>query len=471
MKISRLWSRMSVVRGLMSVVGVLMSIGTVVSVRAEVVSVEWVRRLAESMRTTHPVLRGGDLRAEAGHLDGEAVRRYADPMLMVGGSVYRREGMPDQMGDVIYGVRQPLPVMGKETAVRAMGRARAGVESTRAQAVFEAFRRDLALALLDAAWEVRRTALIEKDIEWIGARVATVRAAFPGLQVDAPEWLEMENRLARRKLDQAQALGRLESARALVDRFLGQMSDEEVAGLELPELHPEIIWSEGLLERARGLEPGMRVLEREKQLAEAGLKTSRTALRPDLALGFDARHYSGDAGFREGMFSLSITLPWANRASYRREIERDAVRVESVEADRETRRLEISEALHSRVAQANAARREGGLIQDDLLPRTRRLVGIVEARWAGRSTGLDALLSARQEWLEWELEHARARLDQARAIHELLYLSGVDEIERLYLPLDVSDGTDPLVSDVKIMGSAAKAEVARESEKEKKETR
>jgi len=49
------------------------------------------------------------------------------------------------------------------------------------------------------------------------------------------------------------------------------------------------------------------------------------------------------------------------------------------------------------------------------------------------------------------LEHSRARIEQARAIHELLYLSGVEEARQLYTSRGASGSGESLSRGMKQM--------------------
>jgi outer membrane protein TolC len=71
--------------------------------------------------------------------------------------------------------------------------------------------------------------------------------------------------------------------------------------------------------------------------------------------GIEGRQYSGDGNFREGMFTVGLSLPWLNRSHYRSEVARDRARLEAAQLDRASEELRVREEVHGLFIQIDAA--------------------------------------------------------------------------------------------------------------------
>jgi outer membrane protein TolC len=446
----------------------------------EVVTADLVRRLSDRMRERHPELRGLLQASRAERLNADGTRRWADPDVMLGGALYRYADMARENGDLFYGVEQKLPVMGKEKAARALAASNAVAAGTRLEARFAELRRDLAVALFSAAAARSEAALIAADVAWLEAQVRLGRTRVASGAEPAAMVLRLENELDRRRLDWTNAIARRRDAEALVAfqvsgagdssggistrPMVGRRSgaamssspgdglrngDEDVAtpfqagqvsgsweletgnsqSWSLPPVADSVPFGPVLVRFAERAEPEVLRREREIGVASAAVQVTRRSQRPDFAVGVQSYHESATGTAAQGMLTVTMSVPWFNRANYRRDLERERARLASAEAQVEDARLQVRREVHRLVTQIDAGRREALLMRDVLLPRTRRLQESLEGLWTSGRAELRDLLEVRRQRIEAEMAEVRATAEYWMAVSELLLCCGLEDLE------------------------------------------
>jgi outer membrane protein TolC len=182
---------------------------------------------------------------------------------------------------------------------------------------------------------------------------------------------------------------------------------------------------------ARRNEPRLKVLQREIASADAASRLTRRARLPEVVLGAEARNYTGNGNFRQAEVMLGFTLPWGNRAKYRRDYERDRNRVVAAEQDAADYALGIAEELHALTVRIDAARREALAYRDDIIPRTEQALQSAQSSWmSGRSLFLE-VMESRRLLLEARLTYHRAITEQYNLLVELVLCCGLGDLESL----------------------------------------
>jgi outer membrane protein TolC len=185
------------------------------------------------------------------------------------------------------------------------------------------------------------------------------------------------------------------------------------------------------VDRAADFEPKLHVMRQEVHQAEASVAATRKSRLPDVSAGIEGRHYSGDGGFREGMFTVSLSLPWFNRGKYRSDVARDEARLKAVELDAADYRLSVSEELHQLTVSIDAARREALLYRDEILPRSQQALESAHANWAANRGMFNDVMETRRMLLEAQLMYARAVSEQHQLLADLVLLCGVGDLTAL----------------------------------------
>lgn len=391
---------------------------------------DYINQLAEVMRTNHPALRAAASRVRAsGHAAG-AVRTWADPELTLGGQLADEEMRADE-GDLIYGVRQPLPLFGKATAMRSAAGAAAAVAESEADLRFQFMRRDLATGLFRAALSDRIVGAGVEDIAWLDALVATARARYAsgdGAQMDV---LRVENDLARRREELKTDRQMHEHELFGLNRFLNRPFETPWPMLALPEPAPAIYYNRQVVAQATRFEPMVQVFRKQIEAAQADTEVARRGYRPEVSIGVEARNYSGNGSLRQGMVTMGVSLPWLNRSKYRADVARTESLREALERELTDREIATSQEVHDLVVRIDDARRRALLNRDEIIPRTHAMLDSAYAAWAAGTGMTRDLLEIRRMLVEAQLEYSRAVTEQYQAMAELTLRCGLGDLESL----------------------------------------
>lgn len=397
-------------------------------------SPEYLNELSSALRTNHPALRALEARQRAAQHTVDGVRTWENPMVRFGGVIATDRGSNlSEDGDLVYSLEQKVPLFGRASAERRLASREAATSVARAELQFQIYRRDLARLLLAAALADANLEIGERDLEWLKTMAATIDARYQAGASSQIELLRIQNERARRA-DLLTTDRRLrEHNWVSIHRLLNRPATTNATVLSLPDLWPEIpISADGFLAaQAHHSEPTLRLMTSETEAAEAQVAATRKSVWPDVFAGIEGRQYSGDGNFREGMFSVGLSLPWLNRAHYRSDIARDRARLEAAQLDRANEELQIREDIHRLLIEVDSARREATLLRDEILPRSRQAMESARANWTvGRSPFME-MMEARRLILESELNLARATARQFEALSDLVLRCGLPDLNAL----------------------------------------
>jgi outer membrane protein TolC len=393
----------------------------------------YLNQLANQMRSNHPALRSAAALTAAARAGTNAVRAWDDPMFKFGGSVADSARGPklSEDGDLLYGFEQKLPLFGKPSAARAVAVAEAQAQASRATWQFQSLRRDLARALFRAAVSERIVEIGRQDLAWLETMVATAEERFRAGAASQVDVLRIQNERSKRaELVRTDTLRR-GAERASVNRLLGRDLHEPLPRFELPDLAGPVNYSTQLVSYAVRHEAKLGMMQREIRTAETRVEATRRARRPDVSAGLEARQYSGDGGFREGMAFVSLSLPWFNAGRYRSDLARDRAKLDAAQFDAADYEAAVREEVHHLTVQIDAARREALLYRDEILPRSEQALTAAHNAWlAGRGMFFD-VMEARRMFLEAQSMLARAISEQYQTMSDLVLSCGLGDLEAL----------------------------------------
>jgi outer membrane protein TolC len=378
------------------------------------------------MATNHPSLRAAAARSLAARLNAEGTRRIADPQVQFAGTIYSPKGMEaDQQGNLLYGVEQPLPLLGKEQAGRTVALRGAELEEVRADTRFQELQRDLTIALFEAALARRAVELAEADQTWMTDLIRSLEAQLASGTVSQVAVLRAQTELARRRFEVENLRSQESEALAGVNRRLGQDPAAPLPGFNLPQPAPPVDLNETLMARALETAPRRRVLEAERKEAGAVVEATRRSARPDIALGVQGMQYTGDGDFRSGTFGVLVNLPLWNRSNYRKDLARDRQRLRSVEEDQVDAALAVREEIRRLGLQIAVARRGTELYTHDILPKAEDARQTALAQWTAGTGNIRDVMESHRVLLETQAQLARATADQWTLIADLTFLCGL----------------------------------------------
>ena len=399
---------------------------------AVVITTGYINRLVEEARTNNPALRAAKSRVNAAMLGAEGVRTWEDPAATFGGSVFSSSGFdPAQQGDLAYGVQEKLPLWGRPELNRRIAGAEVSMSKAEAGLRLQEVRRDIAKGLLETALDEQVVKIGEQDLTWLDVTAKAVENKYRTGEAAIADTLQIQNEAAKRNDELRTDRTRLAHDHFALNRLLNRSADSAWPSLQLPSVGPAIPLSQKLLELALQNEPNLKVMEQEIQQARAAAELTRKSHLPDVSLGVGGRQYSGDGGFREGDFTLSVSLPWFNRDKYRADYERDLQRQKTAEQEREDRVLTVDEELHHLSVEIEASRREALLYNDEITSRATEALASRLADWENGRGMLRDVLDARRMLLDSELVSARATAEENGMLAELLLWTGLDSVEAL----------------------------------------
>jgi outer membrane protein TolC len=387
--------------------------------------------LFDEARTNNFGLRVAESRVTTSQLAVETVRAWEDPRATLGGLIGPARRMPSQDGDLIYGVEQTLPLWDRPRLNRDILVAGTQMQASEAAWRESQLRRDLARALLRLSLVHRTSSFLTNDVAWLDALVALGEEKFRAGIGSHTDLLQLQNERSRRADAVRTEHSRLRTEQAALNRLLGRDLQTPWPRVELPRLVPPISFSPALATYAVTNEPRLKVLRQEKAQAEAVTRLTETMRRPDVSFGIQARQYSGDGGMREGMFTLSLNLPWWNAPKYRADLRRDEAKVRTVEAEMADYEFSVREEVLRLTLATDTAHREAVLYRDEILQRVQQAAASHQAMWELNRGTLRDVLDARRAFLEGQLMHDRAIVEQHQALADLAALCDLPDYFQL----------------------------------------
>ncbi len=398
---------------------------------------------AGQARQHHPALRAAQERRIAAEAARAGVRSFADPTVKANVMVSSSRGPRDsEDGNLGYGVEQRLPLLGKERAARNLATAEAAGASVAAEIQFEAIRRDVIQALLQLARSEQDLALTTEDNEWHAVEARTSRARYESGTGASLDVLRFESEHAQRRTMLQRVEQELVARRAAANRVLGQPPETSLPRFQLPELVSPPAYSEALATRAIEHAPAIRLGESARRRAERQVEIARKSARPDITVGLDSAHYSGDGGWRQGLVSLSSTVPWFNRDRYRRDVDREQALVRAVSSELDDARLAVQTDLFRWATVAATAAAEAKNQQREVLPRAEAAFQAALNGWIGGGATLSELFETRRSVIESRIRIATAVEEQWEAMNQMAFLCG-EELSALF-PTEPLPGLQPV---------------------------
>ncbi len=382
---------------------------------------------SEMVRTNHPALRAAHERRLSAEAAQSAVRAVADPTVRASVSASSSRGPRNsEDGNLGYGVEQRLPIMGKENAARELAAREASSASVQEQVAFETVRRDAVRALLQLARAEQELALNQEDNDWHALEARTSRARYEAGEGSSLDVLRFESEHAQRRTMLQLAEQEVAARRGSANRALGFLPEHPLATFQLPELVEAPAYNQTLAASAAGHSALVRKVVADLNRAEQQVKVTQRSGRPDITVGLESSHYSGDGGWREGFLTVSSTLPWFNRSRYRKDVERDAALLRAVQADLADVRLTAQSDLFNWLTAANTAALDANNQQREVLPRAEAAFQAALTAWIGGKATLTELFETRRLVIESRLRRLHAVADQWEALNEVAFLCGDD---------------------------------------------
>lgn len=425
-------NRLIVITILTALAGALGEPARAVSTNATTVIVtpEYLSQLADEMRTNHPALRAAAAMTNAAAAAVAAVRTWEDPRVMAG-FMAAREDFRASDGDIIYGVEQKLPLFGKPGLERNVARAELAVESANLEFQFQARRVELAKAAFRAALADRVVVIGERDLAWLDDMKQLLEQNARVGKASLVEVLQLENERAKR-LNQLQSdRNQLAHEQVSLNRLLNRDVNSPWPRLELPAVAGAVQFNARLLDFALKYEPQTVKMQQQVKQSEAMVAVTRRQKYPDISAGVEARNYSGDGSFRQGMFILRMNFPWANAGKIRADVRRDEARLAATQFELADMQTGVREEVHQLTVKTDAARREALLYRDQIIPRTESTLETIRTGWQTGQNTFREVLDTHRMLLDARLMFVRAVAEQYQMLSELVLCCGAGSLDAL----------------------------------------
>jgi outer membrane protein TolC len=393
---------------------------------------DYLNDLSEELRTNHPALHAARARSDAAQANVQTIRTWEDPMARVGGMAAQDEMRADD-GDLLYGIEQRLPLFGKPKLARRVASAGSAIELANAEYQFQQLRASLAQVAFRAALNAEVIAIGEEDLVWLNLMIQSVESKYRSGQAGLTDLIQLQNEQSKRATLLQTDRDQLGHEQVSLNRLLNRAPGTLWPTLKLPALAGPVLFNQRLVDFATKYEP--KVLMMQQQIAQAGamVDLTRRERLPNVNLGVEARNYSGNGNFRQGMVVLSMNLPWGNARKYRHEIKRDQLTLAAAEMDLADYRAGLREEVHQLTVKIDAARREALLYRDQILPRTASALESSRANWEANRGSIRDLLDARRMLLEARLMCVRAVSEQYQMMSDLVLCCGIGDFNALQM--------------------------------------
>lgn len=363
-----------------------------------------------------PTIDAGSAAVDAARRERRAAGRLPDPELVLGlenvpvdgPDAYRLDG--DFMTMQSVGIMQGMPSGFERRARRAIAdsqtvRAEAGLDVARLEA-----RLGAAQAWINLHFAERRIAVLDRMAEEARALAAAARARLGGGAGSVDDAIVAEIETARLEDRRADLFATIVAARASLRRWLGAAADQALSA-QAPAF---AIDPEQLREHLR-LHPELASFEAEEAVARANVRLARAERAPDWSWSLMYQRRApefSDMASVEVRIGLPLFQPWrqgplidARRADLAR-----------VGAEREAASREHEAMLEAGLAQHAALAASVARAREVRLPLSRQRAEASAGAFAAGNSSADALIAARRDALEVELDLI--------ALEERLTLSG-----------------------------------------------
>jgi cobalt-zinc-cadmium efflux system outer membrane protein len=397
-----------------------------------VLTPEFINELSEEARTNNSALWASRSRVTAARENSASIPHWRDPEVMIGGMAAERS-MREEDGDLIYGVEQMLPVFGKEKAMRNAAKADIPLQEAELEFQFQMLRKQLAVALFEAALRDELLILSRQDLIWLETLLKGVEERYKLGEASLVDVIKVQNERSRRQEQVTTDQNTREDAYVSVNRLLNRNVHAGWSPLALPETANAIPMSSKVIDFALKFEPKLKAMRKELLRAEAVAEISRKEKRPDLAMALEGRQFSGTGEGRSASVLLKMKIPWLNGNKYRAAIRRDEARVQEVKSGIEDYTYQTQAELHHLISMIDNARREALIYRDEIIPRSERALASAQVAWQSSRDSFRDVMDARRMLIEAHTMYFKAIAEQYKTISELVLCCGVGDLEALQM--------------------------------------
>jgi outer membrane protein TolC len=378
----------------------------------------FLSQLRTEAARAHPSAVAGKYKAQAAAHDARGVRLWNDPRLGIG-FMGASEMMRMDDGDVMVGFEQALPKPGMFAAERRKLEAMQRAETENSGGAALNAGTAAAKAAIELALADESIVLQQGQIDWMTAMVENAKQMAADPLGSATDALRMETELAKEQQMLDAARRSREGFAMNLNLILGRPLQSPWPGLKLPAAAPPVPIAHAEIARIPHANPKVRAMREMAAAANADTRIANRERLPEVAVGVDARLYSGTGDINSTTFGLKLSLPWFNDPIYQAKIDAARSRELAAGSDVEAMRREIaSMVLMAATEAANAAARARAY-SGEIHEKALKAAQTTEAAWISSTSPLTDLLDSSRTLFGIRLEQRRMIAMQLAALEDL----------------------------------------------------
>jgi len=222
-----------------------------------------INQLVAEAQVRNPALVAAASRADAASEAVDSVRKWEDPVFTFGLWLPGQQSFTSyEMGNLVYGLEQRLPVFGRPELRRTVAEAVAAKERFNVRDETEKLRRDLTATLFDLALADESAGLAREDLAWLDATANAVDDRYRVGKSTQVEWLKIQT-------ERVKAANQLTTLRLMRDRqqtelnrLLNRAMDAHWPTVALPAIAGPVPFDDRLVSAALDFAPGSRSCSR-----------------------------------------------------------------------------------------------------------------------------------------------------------------------------------------------------------------
>lgn len=398
----------------------------------QTVTPEVIQHYSDLARSQNPSVKARSAEATASRHAVGMIKTWEDPTLKLSGSTSAGRG-PNlrEDGDLAYGVEQRLPLFGKARARVAAAEQDQRTAELAIEYQTQILRREIAKSLYRIALASGRIRLTQEDVSQLELWLQTAERRHEAGGASQVEVLRLHTELSKAREQLITRQSQLRHEQATLNRLINQDIETPLPAYQLPDISDQLPFTKALADLAVRFEPKLQLLGQQAVAAESRIEIARRDRLPDISLGIDGRQDSRDGGLREGTFTLGLSVPWLNRGRYRQDLLRARTQAEAARLDVEDYQLGVREEVHLLTLNADTARREALLYQNEIIPRAQRVIDVALSAWSSGQGQFNDLVEGRRMLIEGKVMRLQAITEQYLMLSELLLCCGLSDLEAL----------------------------------------
>lgn len=288
---------------------------------------------------------------------------------------------------------------------------------------------DIQIIWLDIAEVEQQIRIADESLKLVGDLEQLVEIRYETARTGQADILriQMEKQRIQNRIENLQ--GSLRPLTSKFNEYVNRETDHEVVTAE-PQQQRELPYSvDEITELARNQNPAFETLSLQESALEQQERAAVLSGRPAFGIGLevmgrDFGPMSMNPASTESFIGMAtIRLPiYRNRTNSQKQ--QISYRLQAVEMERYQAENRISAELETASETLRSANRSIELLDNELIPRARQVLGILTEEYTAGNARFDELLQIQRELLDLEFERVEAVINQNKALARIDSLIG-----------------------------------------------